>query len=144
MAAAASSAAPGWLLGFPMSSSVGDQPDATHLAMDRTWLSHERTLMAWVRTATSMISFGFTIYKFFEFGAGQGWPVTRGRLTPRGFALFMITTGLVALAIATISHRAETRSIAAALGKKHSAATIVAALLSVLGIVTLLATLFRS
>ena len=26
----------------------------------------DRTLMAWVRTATSLISFGFTIYKFFS------------------------------------------------------------------------------
>jgi putative membrane protein len=41
------------------------------LAVDRTWLAHERTLMAWVRTATSMISFGFTIYKFFQFEAGK-------------------------------------------------------------------------
>ena len=32
--------------------------------MDRTRLAYERTLMAWVRTATSLISFGFTIYKF--------------------------------------------------------------------------------
>jgi len=144
MAAAASSAAPGWLLGLPMSSSVGNQPDSTHLAMDRTWLSHERTLMAWVRTATSMISFGFTIYKFFEFEAGKGSPVTRGKLSPRGFALIMITIGLMALLVATISHRAETRSIATALGKKYSVATAVAALVSLLGIVTLLATLFRS
>jgi uncharacterized membrane protein YidH (DUF202 family) len=26
-------------------------------------LAYERTLMAWVRTAASMISFGFSIYK---------------------------------------------------------------------------------
>jgi len=133
-----------WLLELPMSSSVGRHLDSTYLAEERTWLAHERTLMAWVRTATSMISFGFSIYKFFEFAAEHGLPVTRGRLTPRGFALVMITTGLVALLVATISHRGQTRSIAAALGKKHSAATIVAALVSLLGIVTLLATLFRS
>jgi len=38
--------------------------DSTQMALDRIWLAHERTLMAWVRTAASMISFGFTIYKF--------------------------------------------------------------------------------
>ena len=38
----------------------------TDLAFERTVLAHERTLMAWVRTAVSMISFGFTIYKFFQ------------------------------------------------------------------------------
>ena len=41
--------------------------DATRLALSRTILAHDRTLMAWVRTSTSMISFGFTIYKFFQF-----------------------------------------------------------------------------
>jgi uncharacterized membrane protein YidH (DUF202 family) len=31
-------------------------PSSTELALDRTHLAHERTLMAWVRTATSLIS----------------------------------------------------------------------------------------
>jgi putative membrane protein len=39
----------------------GSKPDAPRLVLDRTWLAHERTLKAWVRTATSMIGFGFTI-----------------------------------------------------------------------------------
>jgi Domain of unknown function (DUF202) len=38
----------------------------TRLAMDRTRLAYERTMMAWIRTAASLISFGFTIYKFFQ------------------------------------------------------------------------------
>jgi putative membrane protein len=132
-----------WAWGLKMSSSVASQPDSTHLAMERTWLAHERTLMAWVRTATSMISFGFTIYKFFQFEAADRWPATRGRLTPRGFALIMIVIGLVALLVATISHYVETRTIVANLGRKYSAAAIVAGFVSVLGIVTLLATVFR-
>jgi putative membrane protein len=142
MEAAVLSALPTWVWGLPMSS-VASQPDSTHLAMERTWLAHERTLMAWVRTATSMISFGFTIYKFFQFEAAGRWPVTRGRLTPRGFAVIMIVIGLVALLVATVSHHVETRTIAANLGGKHSVAAVVAALVSVLGIVTLFATLFR-
>ena len=44
----------------------------TRLAVTRTRLAHERTLMAWVRTAASLISFGFTIYKFFEIESGRG------------------------------------------------------------------------
>jgi putative membrane protein len=36
------------------------------LAFERTMLAYERTLMAWIRTAISLISFGFTIYKFFQ------------------------------------------------------------------------------
>ena len=34
------------------------------LAIDRTRMAAERSLMAWVRTALSMITFGFTFYKF--------------------------------------------------------------------------------
>ncbi len=45
---------------------------STKLAIARTRLSYERTLMAWVRTAISLISFGFTIYKFFQIeGTGK-------------------------------------------------------------------------
>ena len=43
---------------------VNQVPGSTELAFERTMLAHERTLMAWIRTAISMISFGFTIYKF--------------------------------------------------------------------------------
>jgi hypothetical protein len=35
--------------------------ERTSLAMERTYWAAERTLMGWIRTALSMISFGFTI-----------------------------------------------------------------------------------
>jgi putative membrane protein len=47
--------------------SPGDLPMNNRLALDRTRLAYERTLMAWIRTAASLISFGFTIYKFFPY-----------------------------------------------------------------------------
>ena len=50
-----------------MTASTAALPDATRLAVERTRLAYERTLMAWTRTATSLISFGFTIYKFFQY-----------------------------------------------------------------------------
>src|ERR1035438_1784562 len=36
------------------------------LALDRNRRAADRTLMAWVRTALSMLGFGFFIYKFFQ------------------------------------------------------------------------------
>jgi len=59
-----------------------DLPDATKLAVDRTRLAADRTLRAWSRTATSLISFGFTIYKAFQYlrensPAGQHGPSVR-------------------------------------------------------------------
>ena len=38
----------------------------THFSWLRTRLSVERTLMSWVRTATALIGFGFTIFQFFD------------------------------------------------------------------------------
>jgi putative membrane protein len=113
------------------------------MALDRTWLAHERTLMAWVRTATSMISFGFTIYKFFQFeeAAKAG---RHGLLTPRDFAMAMISIGLITLLLATFAHRRDTRQLNERLGdRRRSLAQVVAVLVSVFGILVLFATLFR-
>ena len=78
----------------------------TRLAYERTRLASERNMMAWIRTATSLISFGFTVYKFFQFEAGKSTPAATGFvLSPRVFALIMIGTGLVALLLSTIEHR---------------------------------------
>jgi len=118
--------------------------DSTQMALDRTWLAHERTLMAWVRTATSMISFGFTIYKFFEFEK-VAKPRDHGVLTPRDFALAMVSIGLVALLLATFAHKRDTRQLSAQFGgHRRSLAQIVSALVSAFGMIVLLAALFRS
>lgn len=125
-------------------SSVSSAPTSTELALDRTWLAHERTLMAWVRTATSMISFGFTIYKFFQFEAGRNAPVTRGWLTPRDFALILISIGLVALFMATLAHRRDMKVLPSPIGgRRRSLAELVAAMISVFGILLLLSAIFR-
>jgi putative membrane protein len=129
-----------------MSGSVAQPSDTgTRLAIERTRLAHERTLMAWVRTATSLISFGFTIYKFFE-GLRQAGQYDPGRhlFGPRAFGLTMITTGLVALLLASIQHRRDLTRMRAEFGPQpRSTALVVAGLISILGIAGLIAVLFR-
>jgi putative membrane protein len=116
----------------------------TKLAVERTRLAHERTLMAWVRTATSLISFGFTIYKFFQIET-KGQLVGSERLIgPRGFALIMITIGLLALLMSTIDHRRSMQAMRVEYGPLPvSTAAVVAGLVSLLGILALVAVVFR-
>ena len=112
--------------------------------MDRTRLAYERTLMAWIRTAASLISFGFTIYKFFEFESGRD-AVAAGRLScPRRFAMIMIGTGLVALALSAIDHRRNMRRMQREDGPAgRSVAMAVAVIVSIMGLLAFFATLFR-
>ena len=119
------------------------QPDSNQMAVDRTWLAHERTLMAWVRTATSMISFGFTIYKFFQFETDKSTTTRHSVFSPRDFAIFMISIGLLSLLIATISHRSEVRDMKALLNGRRSLAEIIAYLVCGFGLLVLVTTLFR-
>ena len=117
----------------------------TRLAVDRTRLAHERTLMAWVRTATSLISFGFTIYKFFQFEIKAPPPGAEPLIGPRGFAMTMITIGLVALLLSTVEHRRNMQTMRAEFGQiPRSTATIVAALISLLGLLAFVSVLLRS
>ena len=66
----------------------------TLLAIERTNLAQERTIMAWVRTATSLISFGFTIYKFFQLEV-KGPVLTSQVIGPRTFAVIDDSHGFV-------------------------------------------------
>jgi putative membrane protein len=127
-----------------MTTGTADLPAATRLALERTRLAYERTLMAWTRTATSLISFGFTIYKFFQY-LREGRPVGEtGLLGPRGFALLMIAIGLCALVFATVEHRQSMKVLRAEYGEvRYSLATVVAGLIGALGIAGMLSVLLH-
>jgi len=74
------------------------------LALDRTRMASERTLMAWVRTALSMIGFGFTIYKFLQVVQEQSkLPVLRPQ-APRNVGLMLVGIGTFAVIIACVQH----------------------------------------
>jgi putative membrane protein len=101
--------------------------------------------MAWVRTATSLITFGFTIYKFFQIELAREGAETGRLIGPREFALAMIVIGLVSLVMATLEHRHEVQSLSDQYSgvAPRSLARILAALISFLGIIALLAVVFR-
>ena len=54
------------------------------LAIERTRMAADRTLMGWTRTALSMIGFGFTIFKFFESFQSKELASQTMRANPRG------------------------------------------------------------
>lgn len=121
---------------------------STSLALDRTRLAHERTLMAWVRTATSLISFGFTIYKFFQGLHDSQLANAPHRLVgPRGFALVMIGLGVGSLVLATIQHRAEMKALNEQYSHygtpPRSTSMAVASVVAALGIIALIVVILR-
>jgi len=116
---------------------------ATRLAVDRTRLSYERTLMAWVRTAVSLITFGFTIYKFFQL-EGHGLRQSDRLLTASDFAMLMIVIGLLSLLMATWEHGRDLKALKAEYPDiPRSLARVFAGLISILGILALVAVIFR-
>jgi putative membrane protein len=71
-----------------------------HFSWLRTRLSIERTMMSWVRTATALIGFGFTIVQFFE--RMQQIPAAAPAYfpeAPRYLGLALIFCGVIALVI---------------------------------------------
>lgn len=81
----------------------------TTLAVERTFIAFERTLMAWLRTSLSLISFGFTVAKFFQYLEQQRGGSVSGLFgrtwTSDTVGLTMIAIGTFALLFAVIQHR---------------------------------------
>lgn len=114
-------------------------PDTgTRLAVDRTRLAYERTLMAWVRTALSMISFGFTIYKFFQSQVDRAQTAATSQLLgPREFALILIGTALLALGLSALEHHLAMKSLRATYGPQPlSVSVAVSAIVALLGLLS--------
>lgn len=70
-------------------------------------MAADRSLMAWVRTGLSLISFGFTIYKFLDFSREQliatGKPVSKIS-SPAVVGLIMIGMGILSLAFGILEN----------------------------------------
>jgi len=115
---------------------------ATELALARTRAAYERTMMSWIRTATSLITFGFSIYKFFQL---ENPSRLQARLIgPRQFALVLVSLGLLSLVLAIVEQRHNVRALGAQSSNEHrSLALMLAILISILGILALIAMIFR-
>jgi putative membrane protein len=109
----------------------------TRLAFVRTRLAFERTLMAWVRTSVSLITFGFTLYKAFEYLAQHEPPAERGHsyAEARHFGVLMIGIGVSGLVLALYQHSKRVKQFRALDSELPvvTVASVVAVLFSAIG-----------
>ncbi|HVN89306.1 MAG TPA: DUF202 domain-containing protein [Candidatus Binataceae bacterium] len=116
---------------------------STALAFVRTREAYERTMMAWIRTATSLITFGFSIYKFFQLETPMR-PEQQRLIGPRQFSIILVSIGIFSLLLATLEHHFNIRALRKSYPEsRRSLAVLVAAMVSSLGLIALLAILFR-
>ncbi len=72
------------------------------MAFQRTRLAEDRTLMAVIRTALSLIGFGFTIFQFFQRLKEQDVISRAG--APRHFGMALVWLGILMLALGIFYH----------------------------------------
>jgi putative membrane protein len=102
-------------------------------------------MLAWIRTATGLITFGFSIYKFFQLQHEAAGTSPHPRLIgAREFAIGAIGLGLTALCLATLEHRANIRALPLKEGAMRlSLSGVFAALLFLFGLLGMVAAIFR-
>lgn len=108
----------------------------TSLALERTRIAVERTLMAWIRTSISMIGFGFTIYKFFQYLSSSEKVVIGRPYTVRNLGLALILVGTISLIAASAQHWQTLNSLRTQGAKiGWSLALMVAAFVILIGVI---------
>jgi len=120
----------------------------SELSFSRTHLASERTMLAWIRTAISLITFGFSIQQFFRTREGL---IQHERLIgPTEVGIAMMVIGLIALLLAMFEHRAALRDWSVQYPRAagfppppRSRAQFLAGLVGVLGMLALFVMLFR-
>jgi putative membrane protein len=114
------------------------------IAIENLRLAYERDLIAWIQMALSLITFGFSMYKFFQYLHETNADLPERLLTPRTFGIIMITIGLIVLLLATVQNwqrRKELRSHYSDL--PFSLASLLAILIATLGAMALIAAFVR-
>ncbi len=101
--------------------------------------------MAWVRTSLSMIGFGFSIYKFFQYLPEE---IATGNIrrpqAPRTLGLTLIALGTLGLAAAAWQPRRFLHEIGATQSRHiYSISFVVAMLVILIGIITFYGVLLR-
>ena len=86
------------------------------LAVQRTVMAADRTMLAGVRTSLSFIGFGFTIFNVLRYVHEHSTVKVMRPETPRNVALFMLAAGTVPLLVMIIQYYRTLQRM----GKKES------------------------
>ena len=105
----------------------------------------ERMLISWVRTSLSLISFGFTIYKFFQYLVQNKAVEAEAQRGPRNLGLSLVAVGTLVLLAATFQYWRMQRKLRNETGAKLpvSLGLITALSVSMIGLVALAELIFR-
>lgn len=119
--------------------------ERTDLAIQRTIMASERSLMAWIRTSISMIGFGFSIYKFFQYLPEE---IASGNIrrpqAPRNLGLSLIALGTLALVSAAWQHRRYLNEMGRSQARHvWSISFVVAMFVILIGVLTFFGVLWR-
>jgi putative membrane protein len=126
-----------------LSPPAGKPPD---LGYERTRLAADRTLMAWIRTSVSMISFGFTLFKFFMYLRES--EILSSQLPmhgPRNLGLVLVGLGTFLLVMAIFEYLVYQRWLSREMKQKFPLSTtlLAALVLSIIGILALINLLYN-
>ena len=99
--------------------------------------------MAWIRTATSLITFGFGVYKFFQLELGNAGR-EKHRIGAQDLALLMVVAGIVTMVLGSVDYWRNMRRIR----EQHpnlprSLTAVLAAFILILGVLAMTAVILR-
>ncbi|MDR3472935.1 MAG: DUF202 domain-containing protein [Devosia sp.] len=124
----------------PEGTAPGSEPD---LGAMRTIMAADRTLMAWIRTSLSLLSFGYTIYKVLQEVEDSGKLLPHAS-TPRNAGVFLSVAGTVALIMGVSEYYGSLKLL-----RKHyifrvlRPSLIMAALMAIVGVLLIAGILLR-
>jgi putative membrane protein len=121
--------------------------DRTDLAIERTRMAANRTSMAWVRTGTSLISFGFTIYKVMQAALGDTNVGLLKLAGARRLGLLLIALGTASIICGTFEYFKTVNHLNRMSGaklKRFDMSLVVGGVVGVLGFVLFITILTHS